>query len=308
MSKQNKIYLVVLLVLVIIFAITKMNNNVEKRIKFFDVDSISIASLEIADLQDTIRIAKQNDSWQIIDPIQYPTDETKINNFFERVIKVKTSSLPIAEEESSFEKYELTDSLATELTLFDENDQILDRSLIGKSQDYNNTPARKKGKNKIFRLESNISYLVKAELSNWRKKIVAEFEEADIAKINIDSEQNDYSISFADTTWQYKSGKEQFKIDNENENLRRIFSGLKRINSTKFIDNEFEKYEEELKSPQATISVEKFDGSTMIFKLIPHEEEKKFILQKNDETKTLYIVYQSWLDRYLKEAEDFQKE
>ena len=121
MNKKQKIYIGILVVLIIVFLITKMGNNVEKRINFFQVDSTKIKTIEISNIKDTLRLSKQNDMWKIVYPFENDANEYQIKNIFSKVLKVKTSNLPISESESSFDTYKVTNSQGTWIKFIDEN-------------------------------------------------------------------------------------------------------------------------------------------------------------------------------------------
>ena len=149
MNKKQKMYIGILVVLVIVFLITKMGNNVEKRINFFQVDSTKIKTIEISNIKDTLRLSKENEIWKIVYPFENDTNEYQINSIFSKVLNVKTSNLPISENENSFDTYKVTNSQGTWIKFIDENDKVLDEAIIGKSSSSKTTPARRPDVNKI---------------------------------------------------------------------------------------------------------------------------------------------------------------
>ena len=160
MNKKQKMYIGILVVLVIVFLITKMGNNVEKRIIFFQVDSTKIKTIEISNIKDTLRLSKENEIWKIVYPFENDTNEYQINSIFSKVLNVKTSNLPISENENSFDTYKVTNSQGTWIKFIDENDKVLDEAIIGKSSSSKTTPARRPDETKIYNLENNINYII----------------------------------------------------------------------------------------------------------------------------------------------------
>lgn len=306
MNKKQIISIVVLVILIIIFMITKLNDKTERRISFFDVDSIQVEKIEIIAAGDTLLLAKSSSGWMLSYPIEYPISPQKMEQFFEDVMKVETSNLPISEEEGSFETYKLTDSLATTLKIYGKNDKLLDHSLVGKSSSYNNSPARKQGSNKIFRLEKNITNYLKTDPKQWRKREVMELDKEQIAKISILYEDTGYELTATDTLWQYEDGEESITIQHSNPALRTILNSLSKVNVTDFIDEEIDDYLVKLQNPAMEIGINMYDGSTYYLRAA-QEDENKYILQVNNETEHLYKVYNSWLKKFEKTAEDFRK-
>ncbi|MDO9578319.1 MAG: DUF4340 domain-containing protein [Candidatus Cloacimonadales bacterium] len=305
MNKSNRKYIVILIVLIAIFIIIKTNNKTEKIINFFDVDSMKIARIELSTVKDTLLMAKVNDTWMIEKPLEYTADQIRVENFFKRVLKSETSSLPVSESNDSLQKYELTDSLATMMKLYDANGKVLAAAFFGKMKGESNTPVRNENSNKVYRLGENVAYYLKPDLQTWREKTVAKIEEASIEKISILHGDEGFEITRSDSLWMFDDGKNSFSIDNENASLRQIFSALKLINSSKFKDNEFALYESRLANPDVEIGINILDGTNVYLRLAK-DGEKNYIMQKDNIIETLYIQYESWAKRFLKSAVDFQ--
>ena len=305
MNKNNKKYIAILAVLIAIFIITKTNNKTEKIINFFDVDSTKIAKIEISSFSDTLILESVNNSWQITSPIEYMADQYQVENFFNKVLKVETSSLPISESEASFATYELSDSLATCIKLYNVKDKLLEEAYFGKMKGQANTPARKKGSNKVYRLNESVSYQIKPDLKIWREKEVTAIEKEAIEKISVLYGNEGYELIRTDSLWQYEDGTESISIQDDNSVLTMIFSGLRKVRSTKFIDFEWEKYETKLANPDLEVGINMFDGSTVYLRLAK-DDEKNYVMQKDNITDHLFIQHQNWVDRFSKKAEDFK--
>jgi len=306
MNKKQKISIVILAVLIILFMITKLNDKTERRISFFDVDSVQVDKIEIVAIGDTLLLVKSSIGWMLSHPIEYPVNPYKMKQFFEDVLKVETSNLPISEEEGSFETYKLTDSLATILKIYGKNDKLLDHSLVGKSSSYNNSPARKQGNNKIFRLEKNITNYLKTDPKQWRKREVLELDKKQIAKISILYEDTGYELTATDTLWQYEDGEESITIQHSNPALGTILNSVVKVNVTDFIDKEIDIYLAKLQNPTLEVGINTYNGNKYYLRAAL-DDESKYVLQVNNETDHLYLVYKSWVNKFMKTAEDFMK-
>ncbi|MCK5051632.1 MAG: DUF4340 domain-containing protein [Candidatus Cloacimonetes bacterium] len=305
MSKKQKIYIAILVVLVIVFLIMKMDNNVEKRINFFQADSARIMTIEISNIKDTLRLSKKNNEWVLIHPFEYPTNEYQINNIFSKVLNVKTSNLPISESENSFDTYKVTNSQGTLIKFIDENNNVLDEAIIGKSSSSKTTPARRPEENKIFKLEENINYIVTTNTDNWREKTILEIEENSISKISVLCDENAYELTPSDSLWYYVDDKSTLSVDFNNKTLRDIISTLSKLTVNGFVDNKYEEFKEKLTSPTLEIGIELFDGSMHYLK-IAMDKDPKYILQFDNNEIFLYSVYQDWVEKFTKEAMDFK--
>ena len=302
MNKKNLIPIVVLALLIIIFVITKLNDKTERRINFFRFDSIQVYAIEITSSEDTLELAKIDNNWMIEYPVNYPPVKLKIDDIFKKVLQVETSSIPITE--SSFEKFNVTDSLGTLLVFYDKNNKVLEEVLIGKSGNYNYSYARRKDDAKVYQLYTNISYSIDPVVSSWRKKEIIEIPEQDISRVFVSYDGNSYSLSATDSLWMYQDDETGFSIKETNSSLKSIISAIKKFTVTDFIDNKFEDYQQKFENPDVEVTVELFNDEPINLKFIEHEE-KKLALQKNDETEHLYIIYESWVNRFKKSEEDF---
>lgn len=306
MNKNNKKYIAILAVLIAIFIITKVNNKTEKIINFFDIDSVDVVKFVFQNANGSLTIEKINESWQIVDPIQYNADQIKVGNIFDRVLKSQTSSLPLSESENSLANYELQDSVATLLSFYGKNDKKLDAAYFGKLKGQSKTPARKENSNEVFLLDQSVSYLLKADTQTWREKTIVEIEQESIEKVSVLYDDMGYEISRNDTAWVYEDGKDSIVLEDDNTNLKTILNALKKVTSSQFKDGEFEKYEAKLVAPNLEIGVVLLDGNSVYLRLAK-DEESKYIMQKDNDTETLFVQYEGWVKRFQKTAEDFKK-
>ncbi len=306
MNKKNLSYIVILVFLVIIFIIIKTNDKTEKRISFFNVDSVMISAIEIFNTTDTLKLVKTENRWMIDYPVKYPTTQRKITEIFDKVIKAECSNIPVTELESSFAKYNVTDSLGTTVIFYDNKDNVIIDAIIGKSSNYNYSHARKRDDSKVYQLNTNISYSINPTLSTWRKKEITELEETDISKITVQFVDREYSIVPTDSLWQFTENDTLFSINDGNTAFRLVLNDSKKMMTSSFIDNEFENYKAKFEEPFMIVQIELFSEDNTILTFAEYEE-KKYIIQKNNETEHLYVVYDNLIKHFQKSIEDFSK-
>ncbi len=305
MSNKQKIYIGILVVLVVAFLLTKIENNVEKRIQFFQADSAKIASIEISNIKDTLRLSKQNDMWKIVYPLKSDINEYQIGNIFSKVLNIKTSNLPISESENSFNTYKVTSSQGTLIKFSDKNGKVLDEAIIGKSSSSKSAPARRPNENKIFKLEDNINYFVTTDTDDWREKIILEIEDHNISKISVINNISAYELTPSDSVWNYADGKSNLIVSLNNSTLKDILSKLTLLTANGFIDDKYEDYKEKLNFPRLEIGIELLDDSNHYIRLAM-DKDPKYIMQLDNDEIFLYSVYQDWVDVFTKEAMDFK--
>ena len=306
MNKKNLSYIVILVFLVIIFIIIKTNDKTEKRISFFNVDSVMISAIEMFNTTDTLKLVKIENKWMIDYPVKYPTTQRKITEIFDKVIKAECSNIPVTELESSFAKYNVTDSLGTTVIFYDNKDNVIIDAIIGKSSNYNYSHARKRDDSKVYQLNTNISYSINPTLSTWRKKEITELEETDISKITVQFVDREYSIVPTDSLWQFTENDTLFSINDGNTAFRLVLNDSKKMMTSSFIDNEFENYKDKFEETFMIVQIELFSEDNIILTFAEYEE-KKYIIQKNNETEHLYVVYDNLIKHFQKSIEDFSK-
>lgn len=305
MNKQTRIYLLILIVLVAVFFISKIDSNKEKRFNFFAADSNSVAKIEITSATDTLHLAKENGEWKMTFPVVWSLQDGKMDKIMETVLTAESSSIPVSENEASLDKYSLTDSLATHLVTYDSKGNILDDLLVGKSSNYSVTPVRKTESNKVYLLEANISYMIKPAAKSWRRKEIIEIDPEQITRFMIISDEANYTLTQSDSLWQYADEKDSFDVNDDNATLKTMKSNFKRFAATDFIDNDFDSYSDALANPYFELNLEMWNGESYHLRFVP-QEEKKYAVQLNNDTEVLYVVYESVVDKFIKQKEDFQ--
>jgi hypothetical protein len=306
MNKKNLISLGILAVLVIIYIFIKSNENTERRMPFFQVDSTQIAQVVLQNAEDTLKIARHNGSWQIIEPLEYPAAESMTKALFENVITAETSETPIAEAESSFKKLNVTDSLATQVSFWDEAGNQLAAAYVGKSGNYNYANARRKGDNKVYQLFKNITYNVKPSLYSWRSKTVLELPQEKISQIEVAGKEYNYQLVASDSLWQYSSKEQNFSVKQDNPALKGVLNGLSKLRATNFVDDSYDEYSQDFKSPELAVKIYTYDGNQHVLSFIPYQENK-YLLQKDNLEQHLFVESSSIAKIFQKIADDYKK-
>jgi hypothetical protein len=303
---MNKKLIIILAVLVVIFLLTKLNNKSEKTINFFDADSADVFAIEISSVEESIKLSKESGEWMITEPVNYKPQTNKIEDIFSKVLPAETSDIPVSESESSFDTYDVTDSLGTKFKIFDKSGKVLSDVIIGSSSNYNYSHARRAGENNIYQLKSNISYSLKPTLKNWRDKDVVTLEEFEISKVQVMSKDINYSVAISDTAWIYTDGKNTMNLQTDSKPMKDIYNLLKKLTASDFIDDKYPEYESSFENPEIIVIVDRFNADPVKLTYIA-KDDTKYILKKNEETGTLFETFQSMSKRLLKTYEDFQK-
>ena len=304
MNKKNLIPLLILIVLVLIFVIIKMNDRTEKRIRFFDLDSLKIASIEIHTSADTLILEKIEGSWMITHPVNFPPAEQKINDFFEKVLTVETTNIPVSESDSSFETYGLVDSVGTIIRFYNSEKKLLDESIVNKSSNYNYAYARKYDDCRIYQLLTNITYNMNPAVSPWRNKEILKMETDLISRIDVAFGDTLFTLTATDTLWNYQNTNGKFPIAETNPALKGILNNVSNLRSSSFVDGEYDQYAESFIDPVLSLQITTFDGDIYQLRFAEYEDNK-FLVQRNSGTEHLYVVFEYLTKIFMKSEQDF---
>jgi hypothetical protein len=309
MNKKNLIYILILGVLVLLFIYNKTRDYSENIVNLFSADSAKIGLIELSSATDTIKIAKSGDDWMLEYPLNFPAKKSQVDNFFSKVLKAQYSDIPLSEQEDSWAEFKVNDSLGTLVRIYDSSkSKILDEVYVGQSSNYSTSNVRRANKNAVYQTKESITYQVKSDPKNWRKNKLHDFKRDEITNIMFKGNELDYMLAASDTTWQYNDISASYAIKKDNSKLSGLLSSLENLQTRDFIDNDFVKYEEKFNTPLYTLEVKLFDGKSMLFKIIhDDEDEKKFIIMRDEETDTLYKVGEHSIKQFYDNLEGFNK-
>jgi len=307
MNNKSKIYIGVLVILIIVFMVIRSNDRTERRERFFEVDSTRIAAIEIFTLSDTIKLVRNEAEWMIDYPVKYPPVKQKIADLFGKVIKVETSNIPVSESESSHTTYKVTDSLGTAVKMYDIDGKELVYALIGTSSNYNYSHGRNNEENEVYQLFQNISSMLNPMLNTWRKKEILDLVD-DPAQISVGYEERLFKITPTDSLWQYQEGDSTFFIKENNVAFNTMLSNIRSFRTSSFIDNDYETFAERFLDPEMVVQIKLYSGEDIFLTYVKEDEDSnKYIIQKNDETENLYVVYDNMVRYFQKEIAELKE-
>jgi len=305
MNKKNRLYLSILFILVVLFLVTRMGNKAEVRKPFFNLEPSEVSAFEIASSTDTLKVVSQGEDWLLDYPIRYPVQQTKMDDFLEKVIPVLYSRTPLSESEASHDDFNVSDSLGTHLKIWDKDEKLVAEVVIGGSDNYHYANARKKGEDKVYQLLTNISYNLNPQLSMWRDKKIVSLEKDRIRTIAAAFDSKQYTLTAKDTIWVYESGKESLEIKPEQKKLQDIITSLGRYQASDFIDFEFETYEQDFAEPVLEIMIETYDNETIHLAYV-ETDENRYLVQKDKQTDHLFVVYKNLVEKFMLTKSDFE--
>jgi len=155
MAKKNKngIYLLILVVLIGIYLLVKYGINIAPDSNFdmtaLSVDTAKITAITIKQSKDKdlLKLTKTNGAWQVQQGSKIaPADSNTVRGIFGVLADMNIQNVA-ATSKDKWKDFQLTDSLATEVQLFDQTGQIIKDFYIGKFTYKQNPGGRMYGNN-----------------------------------------------------------------------------------------------------------------------------------------------------------------
>ncbi len=219
-NKQNLIYFGVLIILVLIYAGIKLGNY--KPEKNFDSTSLAIKdTAQIAKIYissqsepDGVYVIKNKGKWIVKKDSKHATaDINMIASMLSELANLNIESV-VATSPDKWKDYELTDSAATIVKLFDQNGNTIREYYIGKfrfkrtqtpnGMGTNGTPytfVRTGASNDVYLVKGMLSITFNRNFNNLRNQMIAKLVKNDVNKINFTMPDSGYYLVKKDSAW-----------------------------------------------------------------------------------------------------------
>jgi len=116
--KRNKTILIAILVaLLAVYLVLRLKGPEERLRPVYDLDSLSIESIEVFDQANTLKFTKNKGVWYLTEPVKWPADTLRINALFRNVFTAKYSRTPMGEGLQALKRFELQDSTALHIVV-----------------------------------------------------------------------------------------------------------------------------------------------------------------------------------------------
>ena len=172
---NNTALLIVFLALILIFILTKLfrspgrESNMDAAI--FEVDTARVTEIRFRPQKDTLietRLVRDGNKWNVIRKnVEAEAAAYKVENVLSTLASLQPERI-VSRKKEKWGEYELTDSSATTVTVFREDDIMLDLK-IGK-QTGNATYARAGNADEVFVMEGDLKTAFDNPFKEWRNK------------------------------------------------------------------------------------------------------------------------------------------
>ena len=286
MNKKNIIWLVILVVLIIVFFLSRQREFVERRMDLFNFNSDDITRIEFIQPADTLIIVRTDAGWMIEHPIAFPVRETQLTRFFTDFIGLSASRTPISESVDRQERFQVDEASGIQVAIFGRNNRLLSRMFFGRGQNPNVAYIRAANDNKIYQI-SNVFSAVNPTMSVWREDRIVTFAENEINSISVARGGSSYSLTQEFGMWNIVYNGEEHNISQGNSDFRRFMNALTGLRTSVFFDGEYENFAARLANPNLAFLITLENGDEVMLSIVQNDENT-FALQRNGETDTLF--------------------
>ena len=284
---NNKILISVLGLLVLIFVSTnffkKNNSKVILQTDLISIDSLKVNQIDIFNQNsDTITIIKDTDTWFVKNNIiETNAKLSEISRILDELSKIKIERL-ISKSEDSWEKYQLSDSLATKLVIFQGSKKLdlylgkINYSAPEGNNQFNQqqnfivkTNVRVNDDPRVYLIDGFLGMTFNRDINAFRSNEFISFDKSMIRELKFNtSNDSSFVLSKSDTIWKFgEIIVDQSKIDN-------YLNELSNTIITNF-DDEFE-VTNEVSSSLRII------GDNMIdLQVLAYKKDEKYILESS---------------------------
>ena len=292
MNKRNLILLAVLVVLLGVFLLSRQRENVERRRDLFNINANEITRIEFTQpFADTLIIARIEGSWVIGQPRVAPVRETQITRFLNEYLGLTTSRIPISESVDRHAFYQVDEESAIQIAIFGRNNRALSRKFFGRGQNPSIAYIRAENNNNVFQVD-NIFSAINPNLGVWREDRIVTFAENQINTISVARGTEIYQLTQDFGMWSLVHADSTHAIAIGNSDFRRFINGLTALRTNVFFDDEYELHDSKLSNPDLTLLIDLVDGES-IWLVMARNDENSFVLQRNQETDTLFRLTNS---------------
>ena len=167
---RNNIILFSVLSLIIIIKVIKDRSSYTLSDEIFKSNKDKINKILLHKGENAIELLKENESWKIAGNDTLVIIESKISDFFDKVLDTKKETL-VTENKEKWHILSVDDSTGTHLALYDKNDKKIGYYVFGRSnKDWKHNYVRIDQKPHVYLTNQNIINNLNPRESYWGEK------------------------------------------------------------------------------------------------------------------------------------------
>ena len=237
MKRNQLILLLILLLLVAGYFWLRSRSPRESLKPVFAVDSLRVGRIEISQGKRKIVFSKTPQGWKISQPIDWDVEPDRFGLFFRDVIKGKYATTVIGEGSEAVASYQLQDSLAFWVKVWDSKDRLRTQALfanLGHPFDY----FRYAGQDKVYQIRQKVASEYQPDLAYWRKPNVLSISPDRLFRISVRHPKNSYVLSRNADLWHFKDKVAEFDVPPGNVTMAKIQNILAKLDAYNVMQGE----------------------------------------------------------------------
>lgn len=317
MSRALSILTGVLVLQIILYVVVSSDPSRDvTKMPFLSVDTTEIDYIKIRNEQGELVMNRVGVNWHIQEPVQYPANRDYMNTLLNRINEM-TIETRVTSNPDRFQLYGL-DDLGAKYVEVGKQGANIDKFYSGKSNEsYTHTYVRYADSKDVYLVTGTPGVTFSRKPEDWRDKRIWNIERSEVESILIKHPNQDIEVvrtivkpdadPFAptDTTWwATPEKKESFQVDSKA--INRIFNTLRRFNAADFRDEGRDEIPDFDKA-ELRIEVLLQGGYKETMDFLPLEEdENRWLARRNDESKTIFVVFKSSVNNLMRTEEQLR--
>ena len=226
---------------------------------FPDLDRDDVAGLEIRNQHGTFRIAKRGDSWRLVEPIDFPADESSVSSLLGSLESLKAERT-LSENEVDPKAYGLDrPSIAVTLSTAEGKTSSLevgDEAALG-----SNRAVRRNGEASVILVGGWFVRDLDKPLDGWRSRDLVEVTDSDVASLTVLAGSDRIELVRQGESWRLLQPLDDIA---DQEHVRNLIADLDALRIEEFLDAPPPAAELGLEPPATTVSILRSSGGDPI--------------------------------------------
>ena len=317
MSRLTKILLAVLVLQLIIWGLVSTDRNVVREQKdFLANDTGAVNYIHIKNKDGEVTLKKVGGAWRMTEPYNYQANPSYMNTLLKKLEELKYESL-ITSKKDKYTDYEVEGDEAAYVEVGVEGGKI-DKFYCGKpSKSYSHTYLRRADSDEVWMVVGTPRSSFTRKPNEWRDKKILDLDKSMIERIlikfpdevvelrrQIASPLTDETLIAADTSWQVipQRGKPFAPSDKV---MNRVRNTASKMNSMDFKVAGTDTIPD-FSKPDLTVEIFLEGDQREVLDFVPDTSaENRYVLRKNGDMNTVFVVYQSTFKNLAKRPVDF---
>lgn len=302
MAKNKKILLIVLVTLCVVYIVLRLGRPEEKLRPVYDLDSLSISSIEVFDGSNRLVLKKQKGIWNLTEPVAWQADTLRMNDLFREVFSARYPKTPMGEGPEAVKRYKLQDSEALHIVVKGKGKTIHTLfSNMGNPYDY----FRFAGSEQVYQIKAKVFNTYTTELPMWRSPHVVNYGEEELLKIEVSNQNGSYTLTRKEYDWFYLNQKENFQIPASNLAMMKLVSILANLDTYVFVESQADSVLTRFDKPECTVMLTLSKNRKQELKFAKFDETQ-FVLMVDNDPSVLFIVAADTVHRFTRSADVFR--